>query len=258
MELGLKDKKVLITGGTKGIGLATAKAFVREGCIVHITGRKLSDLEHVKKEIGTNYKIRTHICDLKESGATKQLADDCQDIDILINNAGATPTGPIELVGIEEWREGLELKVIATVDLTKKFYEKMCKRKKGVIINVIGNCGERPDPEIIVATVTNSGMMNFTRALGSVSVNHGVRVLAVNPGATSTERLVHIMEEKARDRYGNPNLWERLVEPLPFNRASTPSEQADMIVFAASERCSYVSGTILTVDAGIAQRGHIF
>jgi len=69
---------------------------------------------------------------------------------------------------------------------------------------------------------------------------------------------VHIMEEKARDRYGNPKLWERLVKPLPFKRASTPTEQADMIVFAASNRCSYVSGTILTVDAGISQRGHIF
>lgn len=258
MELDLKGKQVLITGGTRGIGLSAAKAFASEGCIVHVTGRKSSDLEYVKKEIGPNYQVHTHICDLKESGATKKLAEDCQEIDILINNAGATPTGPIELVGMDEWREGLELKVIATVDLTKRFYENMCKRKNGVIINVIGNCGERPDPEIIVATVTNSGMMNFTRALGSVSVNHGVRVLGVNPGATSTERLVHIMEEKARDRYGDPNLWEKLVEPLPFNRASTPLEQADMIVFAASDRCSYVSGTILTVDAGIAQRGHIF
>ena len=258
MDLDLREKQVLITGGTRGIGLASAKAFAKEGCVVHITGRKQQDLEHARKSIGTDYQIHTHICDLKKNGATEKLAKDCREVDILVNNAGATPTGPIELVGVDEWREGLELKVIATVDLTKKFYEFMCKRKKGVIINVIGNCGERPDPEIIVATVTNSGMMNFTRALGSVSVNHGVRVLGVNPGATSTERLVHIMEEKARDRYGDPKLWERLVEPLPFRRASTPIEQADMIVFAASDRCSYVSGTILTVDAGIAQRGHIF
>ena len=83
MELDLKGKQVLITGGTRGIGLSAAKAFAGEGCIVHITGRKSSDLEHVKKEIGPNYQVYTHICDLKESGATKKLAEDCQEIDNL-------------------------------------------------------------------------------------------------------------------------------------------------------------------------------
>ena len=111
------------------------------------------------------------------------LADACRGVDILVNNAGATPTGPIESVTDADWREGLDLKVIATVNLTRELYMAMCARRSGVIVNVIGNCGERPDPEIIIGTIANTGLMGFTRALGAVSPDHGVRVLGVNPGS---------------------------------------------------------------------------
>lgn len=258
VQLGLDGKSALITGATRGIGLAAAKSFLAEGCSVIITGRSNAALDSARERLGDHPKLTTIVSDLLDPGAPKALSDQIGQVDILVNNAGATPTGPIEELDIEAWREGLGLKVIATADLTKHVYAGMCARGSGVIINVIGNCGERPDPEIIIGTVANSGMMNFTRALGSVSVNHGVRVLGVNPGATLTERLEYVMREKARERTGDPDTWEDLMAPLPYGRASRPDEQADMIVFAASERCSYVSGTILTVDAGIAQRGHIF
>ncbi len=135
---------------------------------------------------------------------------------------------------------------------------RMCERKSGVIINVIGNCGERPDPDIIIATITNSGLMGFTRALGSISPALGVRVLGVYPGPTLTERLQLLMERKAQDRSGDAARWTELVAPLPFGRPATPLEVADMVVFAASPRASYVSGTVLTVDGGVAYRGHLF
>lgn len=256
MDLGLSGKSVLITGGSRGIGLAAAQAFAGEGCDVHIAGRSKDDLEAVAEKIGG--KIQCHVGDLCIAGDLSQLARACGDVDILVNNAGATPTGRIDEVSTDDWREGLELKVIATVSLTQAIYAHMCKRGRGVIINVIGNCGERPDPDIIIATVTNTGMMGFTKALGSVSPAHGVRVVGVNPGPTATERLIYIMRDKARDRTGDADNWRDLLKPLPFARASEPEEQAAMIAFAASDRCAYVSGTILTVDGGIANRGHIF
>lgn len=258
MQLGLEGKSVLITGATRGIGLAAARGFLAEGCKVIITGRSDAALDAARERLGDTPNLTRIVTDLVAPEAPKALSDRVGAIDVLVNNAGATPTGPIEDLDIDAWRAGLGLKVIATADLTKHVYARMCAQSSGVIINVIGNCGERPDPEIIIGTVANSGMMNFTRALGSVSVNHGVRVLGVNPGATLTERLEYVMREKARERTGDPDTWEDLMTPLPYGRASRPDEQADMIVFAASERCSYVSGTILTVDAGIAQRGHIF
>ncbi|NIR59032.1 MAG: SDR family NAD(P)-dependent oxidoreductase, partial [Gammaproteobacteria bacterium] len=94
-----------------------------------------------------------------------------------MNNAGAVPSGPIEDVSDAEWRAGFDLKVFATVSLTREIYVAMKARRAGVIVNVIGNCGERPDPEIIVGTLANTGLMGFTRALGAASPTFGVRVL---------------------------------------------------------------------------------
>jgi NAD(P)-dependent dehydrogenase (short-subunit alcohol dehydrogenase family) len=260
MDLGLRNRRALITGGSRGIGRATAEVFASEGCNLMLAARSRIDLETAAAELRTAHgvSVTIHPGDMTELPYLMALAEAAKDTDILVNNAGATPTGPIEKVGDAQWREGLDLKVIATVNLTREVYMAMCARRSGVIINVIGNCGERHDPEIIIATIANTGLMGFTRALGAVSPNHGVRVVGVNPGPTATDRLVHLMERKAEDRTGDCTRWRELTAPLPFGRAAEPREIADMIVFAASDRASFVSGTILTVDGGVAWRGGLF
>ena len=260
MDLGLRGKSVLVTGGSRGIGRAAAEAFAAAGCALHLAARSAEDLQQAADALRSHYQVSvtTHPGDLRKLADVMALAEACRGVDILVNNAGATPTGPIENVTDADWREGLDLKVIATVNLTRELYMAMCTRRSGVIVNVIGNCGERPDPEIIIGTIANTGLMGFTRALGAVSPDQGVRVLGVNPGPTATERLVHLMQRKAEDRTGDPENWRELVKPLPFGRAAEPKEVADMIVFAASERASFVSGTILTVDGGVAWRGKLF
>ncbi|MEX0343916.1 MAG: short-chain dehydrogenase/reductase [Rhizobiaceae bacterium] len=260
MELGLAGKKVLITGASRGIGAAAAAGFAEAGANLCLAGRDKTVLAEVAGEISGRHSVDCvlYVGDMHDFAFVEELADACSDVDVLVNNAGATPTGPIETVTADQWLEGMNLKVVATALLTRDIYRAMCSRQSGVIVNVIGNCGERPDPEIIVGTVANAGMMNFTRALGSVSPRNGVRVVGVNPGPTATDRLVSLMRRKAEDRTGDSERWKELTEPLPFGRAATPQEQADMIVFAASERASFVSGTILTVDSGVAYLGHIF
>jgi len=260
MELALAGRSVLVTGASRGIGKAAALAFAAERCEVHLAGRSVPDLEAAAEQVRntSGRPAHVHAGDLMQPSEVDRLASACRDVDILVNNAGATPTGPIESVTEAQWREGLELKVLSTVLLTGAIYRSMCARGSGVIVNVIGNCGERPDPEIIIATICNTGLMGFTRALGAASPTYGVRVVGVNPGPTATERLVSLMQRKSADRYGDPERWEDLVRPLPFGRAADPAEIADMIVFAASERCSFVSGTILTVDGGVAWRGNLF
>lgn len=260
MDMGLTGSSVLITGASRGIGRAAALAFAAEGCVLHLAGRSVADLESTAAQARAHGATTVHLHpgDLMRTGEVDRLAQACRDVDVLVNNAGATPTGPIESVTEAQWREGLELKVLATVLLTRPIYAAMCARRGGVVVNVIGNCGERPDPEIIVATICNTGLMGFTRALGAESPAHGVRVVGVNPGPTATERLVSLMQRKSTDRTGDAARWRELVAPLPFGRAAEPSEVADTIVFAASRRASFVSGTILTVDGGVAWRGRLF
>lgn len=260
MKLELTGKSVLITGASRGIGKAAALGFAAEGCHLHLVARSEEALTALAQEIRAAHAVEVtiHPFDLTAEGAIDTVVARCGNVDVLVNNAGAMPPGPIEQLSDADWRRGFDLKIHATVALTREFYIKMKERRDGVIVNVIGNCGERHDSEIIIATIANTGLMGFTRALGSVSPDHNVRVVGVNPGPTATERLVFLMQEKAEARTGDRDRWSELVAPLPFGRAARPDELADMIVFAASARASFVSGTILTVDGGVAHRSHLF
>ena len=260
MDLGISGKTALITGASKGIGLAVARSLAAEGCNLRLNARSAQDLEAACADIRDRYDVEAtaHPLDIAVPKNVTALVGSSPDVDILINNAGAVPGGPIEEATDDKWREGFDLKVFGTVNLTREIYLQMKARKRGVIVNIIGNCGERPDPEIIIATIANAGLMAFTKALGGESVRHGVRVIGVNPGPTATDRLVLLMKMKAKDRYGDENRWRELTEPLPMARAGEPEEIADLVTYAVSARASYVSGTIMTADGGVAAHGHIF
>ena len=128
----------------------------------------------------------------------------------------------------------------------------------GVIINVIGTSGQRMNPMYIGGSVGNASLMALSRALGSRSTDFGVRVLAVNPGKTATDRARFMLQKWSEQKFGNPDRWEEfLVEMnLPFGRMGEPSEVADLVAFAASPRASYISGTVLTIDGGASDRNH--
>jgi NAD(P)-dependent dehydrogenase (short-subunit alcohol dehydrogenase family) len=134
----------------------------------------------------------------------------------------------------------------------------MCERGSGVIVNVIGVAGERHRSNYIAGTSGNAALIAFTRALGSESVDHGVRVVGVNPGRILTERQIDHMQERAEKEYGDRNRWKDILaevsETLPFKRTGKPSEVADLVVYLASARASYISGTVITIDAGQSLR----
>ncbi|HEX9435105.1 MAG TPA: SDR family NAD(P)-dependent oxidoreductase, partial [Burkholderiales bacterium] len=140
MDLRLKGKAVLITGGSKGIGLACAKAFAAEGCRVHLAGRDKDRLAQAAKALGGD--VKTHSVDLRDGAALRSLARDCGDLDILVNNAGDIPGGTIETVDEAKWRHAWELKVFGFINLTREIYPRMKAKKSGVIVNVIGMAGE--------------------------------------------------------------------------------------------------------------------
>ena len=259
MDLHLTGQTVLITGASKGIGLATAHAFAAEGCHLHLAARSGAALEAASADLAERFGVRvtTHAMDLSISANIVELAKRCADVDVLVNNAGETPSGPIEALTEDDWRRGYELKLFGYINLTRELYARMKARRSGVIINDIGNSGENWDANYIAGSTGNAALMAFTRALGGQSLDYGVRIVGVNPGPVETDRMIKINKRRAIDLWGDESRYEELRAKYPAGRPATPDEVADLIVFLSSPRAAYITGTIVTIDGGIASRGSI-
>lgn len=256
MELGLRGKTALITGGSRGIGYGAAQLFAAEGCNLHLASRTAADLETARSRITAAHRVKVsiHPLDMSIAANAVTLAKACGNVDILVNNAGSIPQAAITDLDDAAWRKAWDLKVFGFINLTREIYRSMCARKRGVIVNVVGIAGERPVANYIAGSMGNASLMAMSRALGAASVAHGVRVVAVNPGAIETDRQTVRWKARAKAELGDENRWRELTTGFPFGRLGTVEETAAVIVFLASERASYVSGTIVTVDGGAASR----
>lgn len=260
MDLGLKGKTALVTGGSQGIGLATAESFAEEGISkLYLVARSQDKLERARDTISASHgtEVEIHPMDLSRTENLQELARRCPDVDILVNNAADSTPGPLDRVTDQNWRDSLDMKIFSYAALTREFYAAMKQRGHGVIVNDIGNSGENWDANYIVGTTGNAAMMAFTRAVGGRSLDDGIRVVGVNPGPVATDRMVKIMKRRAVDWYGDENRWEELFDKYPAKRPATAREVGDLIVWLASERAGYITGTIVTIDGGIASRGSI-
>ncbi|MGH2931018.1 MAG: short-chain dehydrogenase/reductase, partial [Solirubrobacteraceae bacterium] len=176
----------------------------------------------------------------------------CKDVDILVNNAGGVPTGTLQSLDGARWRKAWDLKVFGYVDLTRVIYPRMCARGSGTIVNVVGAAGKHPNPNYIAGCMANIALNMFTQCLGGESMRHGVRVVAVNPGPTVSDRHLKHVKERAKRVLGDENRWPELHAKLPAKRAATVEEVADTVAFLASSRASYISGASIKIDGGIS------
>lgn len=252
MDLELGGKHVLITGGSRGIGFACAQGFAREGCRVTLVAASEANLAEAASRLRaeTAFPVVTHCADLSRPGAAEALRPLVSDVDILVNNAGAIPGGGLEQIDSTRWREAWDLKVMGYVDLTRIALEPMLARGSGVIVNVIGIAGANPRYDYVCGSTANAGLIAFTKAVGARSSKRGVRVLGVNPGPTETDRLVRLYKSRAAASLGDESRWQELLSGLPFGRAATAAEMADIVVYLASARASYLSGLVVDADGG--------
>jgi hypothetical protein len=256
MELDLKGRTALITGGSRGIGYGVAEALAAEGCNLHLASRSAESLDAARKRLVDKHgvKVTVHALDLGKSDNVLKLAKAAGSVDILINNAGAIPQGTVTSLDEKTWREAWDLKVWGFINLTREVYRDMCEKKRGVIVNVIGGAGERPVANYIAGSMGNAALMAMSRALGTESPEHGVRVVGLNPGSIETDRQVVRWKARAKKELGDENRWRELTTGFPFGRLGTVAEIADTVAFLCSDRSGYTTGTVLTIDGGAGGR----
>lgn len=259
MDLGLKETDaVLVTGGSRGIGAAIVHALAAEGVKdIQVVGRDPGSLDSLRQDVLAQHDVRVGqlVLDLSIEEHRAQLSETMSRIDILVNNAGAIPQGGLPGADLAAWRRGWELKVWGYIELTKMALESMTARGSGVIMNIIGVSGERPDATYIAGSAANAALMTLTRAVGAYSLDQGVRVLGLNPGPVETDRLIGALQGRAESEFGEAARWRGYVDNYPAHRIATPKEVAQTALFLVSPRSSYTSGTVVTVDGGMAWRG---
>ncbi|MES2398437.1 MAG: short-chain dehydrogenase/reductase [Pseudomonadota bacterium] len=252
MDLKLQDSRVLVTGSSKGIGLAIAIAFAREGAVPVIVSRSADALESalavIKKETGVAAQSVT--ADLANADGIKTLVARAGEIDILVNNAGAIPGGSLADVDDVRWRQAWELKLFGYINLVREVLPMMEKRGSGVISNIIGMAGAAPRNEYVCGSTANAALIAFTQAVGAASPRRGVRVFGINPSPTRSDRMEGMLRAQAAKKFGDESRWMELTAGLPFGRLTEPKEIADLTVFSCSPLSAYLSGTVINVDGG--------
>jgi 3-oxoacyl-[acyl-carrier protein] reductase len=251
MDLELAGKTVLVTGASRGIGLATARAFAREGANLVLVARSVGDVEEAANRIAADYLVAAspYAYDLATDAEVCALNARLPPIDILVNNAGAIPPGDLAAIDDATWRQAWDLKVMGYISMTRALAKGIAARK-GAIINVIGAGAETLDPAYICGAVGNAALVAFTRAYARQFSKMGGRIVGLNPGAVKTSRMELFLRARAREKFGDESRAPELVAQSPYGRFADPEEIADAIVFLASSRSGYTNGTILSIHGG--------
>jgi NAD(P)-dependent dehydrogenase (short-subunit alcohol dehydrogenase family) len=257
MDMQLHGRRVLVTGGSKGIGLACAEAFAAEGCDIVLAARDPAALAAAADTVRAKAQVRveTHAADLSREDAREALHAAFPDIDILVNNAGAIPSGRLQDIPVARWKQAWDLKVIGYVHMCQLYLPGMEARRAGAIVNIIGMAGRAPRAGYICGAAGNAALIAFTSALGAAAQANGVKVVGINPAVTKTDRMLTQARANAKLKLGDEERWAETLTGLPFGRPIEAAEIADLAVFLASPRGTYVNGTVVDVDGGGMFRG---
>lgn len=258
MELGLRGKVVILSGGSMGIGFACARAFAQEGARVAIAARGEERLngaaERIRREVD-GAEILPVPADMTKREDVERFVQTARErlgrIDVLVNNAGAAPGGVLENIPDEGWFDGINLKFLGYMRMIRATAPIMVGQGGGRIVNVIGNDGNKPYWGEIVPGAANAAGHNLTQALAAQYGPNNILINAVNPGPVATERWDTLEKAMARDKgMTQEQVHEKTMRSLPLGRICTPEEVARLVLFLASEQNTYINGALIPIDGG--------
>ena len=257
LELQLKGKTALITGGSEGIGKGIAMGLAKEGVDVAICARRPEPLEATAQEIrdATGVKVVAIPTDLTEDSQAKKFVDDSAGelgrVDIMVNNAGSSPGGVIEHLSEDDWAQSLQLKFMGYVRCLRYVLPIMVEQGGGRVVNLIGNDGVKPSYWEIAPGAANAAGQNLTKSLAGQYGKDNISFVAVNPGPVRTERWSGMVNAMARDMNLAFEEADKLAPAsIPLGRIAETEEVANLCIMLASPLMHFVNGTQIEIDGG--------
>lgn len=257
MDLRLKDKRALVSGSSRGLGYAAALALAKEGCKVAINGRDEAKIksaaEKIQKETGTQaigLVGDVSLTDVPEK-LIRQTVEAFGGLDILITNTGGPTPGSIDLLDEAAWQKGIDLCLMAHVRLIKSALPYLRKSDSASILTVTSLTVRQPIPNLLISNSVRNATIGLTKALALELGREGIRVNAIIPGWTQTERVIELFEDRAnRNNSTVEEEAKKQAAESPFGRMAQPEEFANAAVFLVSPAASYITGAMLSVDGG--------
>ncbi len=258
MDLGLKGKVALVGGASRGLGYATAKALLQEGCQVAMVSRLKEPIEdaaeHLSKETGGT--ADGFAADLSEPRSVEILIREVlrsfDRIDILVHNTGGPPVGRIESLKVEDYEAALRNNFLSAVRLASLVLPGMRERKWGRIVTITSFTVKQPAPAFVLSNAPRAAVTSWVKTLSAEVAADGVLVNNVSPGSIHTERIEELAKTRAKMNGTTPEKeMEKMRGEIPVGRLGKPEELAALVAFLCSERASYLTGNTILCDGGM-------
>lgn len=257
MNSGLKGRVAIVAGSSQGIGLATAEAFAAEGCRVAMCARTAEKLEAAAEKIRyqSDAEVFTQALDVTDAAAVHNFVDSVAkkfgSVDICVGNAGGPPAKGFLAASVEDWRKAIDANFLSTVYFAREVIPHMQSKRWGRFITLTSISTKQPVPDLVLSNAVRAAVVGLVKSLSNEFGKDGILVNNVGPGYTATDRLKELAKARSSSQgKSEDEIFAAWAADSALKRVAEPREVADVIVWLASERASYVTGQTILVDGG--------